>query len=54
MDLQLDGNAALATGSSGGIGAGFAAALVREGPAVLVHGRERAGAERVAADLRGR
>jgi NAD(P)-dependent dehydrogenase (short-subunit alcohol dehydrogenase family) len=53
MGLQPDGNAALVTGSSGGIGAGMAEALVEEGAAVLVHGRERDGAERVASDLCG-
>jgi NAD(P)-dependent dehydrogenase (short-subunit alcohol dehydrogenase family) len=49
MDLQLEGKIALVTGSSGGIGAGIAATLAREGATVVVHGREDA--ERVAAEI---
>jgi NAD(P)-dependent dehydrogenase (short-subunit alcohol dehydrogenase family) len=48
MDLQLDGKKALVTGSSKGIGEAIAHALAREKAIVVVHGRDRAQAERVA------
>jgi enoyl-[acyl-carrier-protein] reductase (NADH) len=52
MDLQLAGKRALVTGSSSGIGAGIAEVLGREGAVVVVHGRDRARAERVAGAIR--
>ncbi len=51
MDLQLKGRRALVTGSSSGIGEAIARMLVREGAAVVVHGRNRERAEKVAADI---
>ena len=39
MDLQLTGKVALVTGSTAGIGYGIAAALAREGAAVIINGR---------------
>src|SRR5215469_3267996 len=48
MDLQLQGKRALVTGSSSGIGAGIARVLAREGTMVVVHGRNRERADRVA------
>lgn len=51
MDLQLKGRRALVTGSSSGIGEGVARMLAQEGCAVVVHGRNRERAERVAADI---
>lgn len=48
MDLQLAGRRALVTGSSSGIGAGIAEVLAGEGAAVVVHGRNRERAEKVA------
>jgi 3-oxoacyl-[acyl-carrier protein] reductase len=39
MDLELNGNTALVTGSSGGIGMAIAAALAAEGARVIVNGR---------------
>jgi 3-oxoacyl-[acyl-carrier protein] reductase len=47
MDLQLSGKPALVTGSSKGIGEAIAMALAREGANVVVHGRDRAQAERI-------
>jgi len=51
MDLKLAGKRALVTGSSSGIGAGIARMLAAEGCAVVVHGRDRARAETVAAGI---
>ena len=51
MDLGLVGKRALVTGSSSGIGSGIARMLAAEGCAVVVHGRDRARAESVAAEL---
>ena len=51
MDLQLKGRRALITGSSSGIGEAIARMLAEEGAAVVVHGRNRERAEKVAADI---
>jgi NAD(P)-dependent dehydrogenase (short-subunit alcohol dehydrogenase family) len=51
MDLNLQGKRALVTGSSSGIGAGIARMLAVEGASVVVHGRNRARAEAVAAAI---
>jgi NAD(P)-dependent dehydrogenase (short-subunit alcohol dehydrogenase family) len=51
MDLHLKDRRALVTGSSSGIGEGIAHMLAREGAAVVVHGRNRERAEKVAADI---
>jgi Dehydrogenases with different specificities (related to short-chain alcohol dehydrogenases) len=40
MDLQIDGDAALVTASSGGLGKAAAAALVAEGVDVVINGRD--------------
>ncbi|GGC59616.1 SDR family NAD(P)-dependent oxidoreductase [Chelatococcus reniformis] len=48
MDLQLNDKTALVTGSSKGIGEAIARTLAREGASVVVHGRDRSQAERVA------
>jgi len=52
MDLKLKGRRALVTGSSSGIGEATARMLAQEGCAVVVHGRNRERAEKVAADIR--
>src|SRR4030088_446364 len=52
MDLKLDGRRALVTGSSSGIGEGIARMLAQEGCAVVVHGRNRERAGKVAADIK--
>ena len=51
MDLHLKDRRALVTGSSSGIGEGIARMLAREGAAVVVHGRNRERAEKVAAEI---
>jgi 3-oxoacyl-[acyl-carrier protein] reductase len=51
MDLQFKGRRALVTGSSSGIGEAIARMLAQEGAAVVVHGRDRARAEKVAAEI---
>lgn len=51
MDLQLDGKKALVTGSSKGIGAAIAKKLAQEGAIVIVHGRDKAQAQKVAEDI---
>jgi NAD(P)-dependent dehydrogenase (short-subunit alcohol dehydrogenase family) len=51
MDLRLKGKRTLVTGSSGGIGVGIARMLAEEGCAVVVHGRNRERAEKVAAEI---
>lgn len=52
MDLQLKDCRALVTGSSAGIGAGIAEILAGEGAVVVIHGRNAARAEAVAANIR--
>jgi NAD(P)-dependent dehydrogenase (short-subunit alcohol dehydrogenase family) len=52
MDLQLKGRRALVTGSNSGIGEAIARMLVQEGCVVVVHGRNRERAEKVAADIK--
>jgi NAD(P)-dependent dehydrogenase (short-subunit alcohol dehydrogenase family) len=51
MDLKLAGRRALVTGSNSGIGEGVARMLIAEGAAVVIHGRNRERAEKVAAEL---
>ena len=51
MDLQLKGRRALVTGSSSGIGEAVARMLAQEGAAVIVHGRNRERAEKVASEI---
>ncbi|HEX7858435.1 MAG TPA: SDR family NAD(P)-dependent oxidoreductase [Sphingobium sp.] len=51
MDLQLKGRRALVTGSSSGIGEAIARMLAEEGAAVVVHGRNRERAEKIAAEI---
>lgn len=51
MDLQLKGRRALVTGSSAGIGEGIARMLAEEGCRVVVHGRNRERAGKVAAEI---
>lgn len=52
MDLKLKGRRALVTGSSSGIGQATARMLAQEGCAVVVHGRNRERAEKVAAEIK--
>jgi 3-oxoacyl-[acyl-carrier protein] reductase len=49
---RLDGQVALVTGSSRGIGEAIVAELARRGAAVAVHGRDRAAASKVATAIR--
>lgn len=51
MDLQLEGRRVLVTGSSSGIGEAIARLLAQEGATVVVHGRNRERAEKVAAEI---
>jgi NAD(P)-dependent dehydrogenase (short-subunit alcohol dehydrogenase family) len=51
MDLQLTGRRALVTGSSSGIGEEIARMLAAEGAGVVIHGRNRERAEKVAAEI---
>lgn len=51
MDLNLKGRRALVTGSSSGIGEAIARMLAEEGALVVVHGRNRERAEKVASDI---
>lgn len=51
MDLQLRGRRALVTGSSSGIGESIARMFAEEGCAVIVHGRNRERAEKIAAGI---
>ncbi|GAA5030310.1 SDR family NAD(P)-dependent oxidoreductase [Actinopolymorpha pittospori] len=53
MDLQLAGKRALVTGSSSGLGKAIAERLAAEGVGVVVHGRDVARTEKVAAEIRG-
>jgi 3-oxoacyl-[acyl-carrier protein] reductase len=52
MDLKLKGRRALVTGSSSGIGEAVARMLAQEGSSVVVHGRNRERAEKVAANIK--
>ncbi|WP_331234330.1 SDR family oxidoreductase [Natronorarus salvus] len=52
MDLRIDGNVALVTASSGGLGFAAARALVREGATVVVNGRTEETLEAAAEELR--
>jgi 3-oxoacyl-[acyl-carrier protein] reductase len=51
LDLQLTGRRALITGSTSGIGEATARLLAAEGVMVVIHGRNRLRAERVAAEI---
>ncbi len=51
MDLQLKDRRVLVTGSSSGIGEAMVRMLVEEGAAVVVHGRNRDRAERIAEEI---
>lgn len=51
MDLKLAGRRALVTGSSSGIGEATARMLAEEGAQVIVHGRNRERAEKIAAEI---
>ncbi len=55
MGKKLEGNVAVVTGASKGIGAGIAKALAHEGAAVVVnYSSSKQGADRVVADISGR
>jgi len=51
VDLQLKGRRALVSGSSSGIGEAIARLFAQEGAKVIVHGRNRERAEKVAAAI---
>ncbi|BCR06236.1 short-chain dehydrogenase [Desulfuromonas versatilis] len=51
MNLKLEDKLAIVTGSTDGIGKAIAARLAAEGAQVVINGRNREKAERVAADL---
>jgi 3-oxoacyl-[acyl-carrier protein] reductase len=51
MDLHLNGKTALVTGSSKGIGEAVARKLAQEKAIVIVHGRDRALADKVAGEI---
>lgn len=52
MDLEIKGDVALTTGSSGGLGFASARALVREGTSVVINGRDERRLETAADQLR--
>ena len=52
MTTTLEGRVAVVTGASGGIGAGLAAMLAREGARVVLAARRRALLQRIANDIR--
>jgi NAD(P)-dependent dehydrogenase (short-subunit alcohol dehydrogenase family) len=52
MDLELDGDAALVTASTSGLGKASAAALAREGADVVVCSRSESNLDQAVADLR--
>ncbi|XVH33243.1 SDR family oxidoreductase (plasmid) [Haloferacaceae archaeon DSL9] len=52
MDLHIDGNAALVTASSSGLGKASARALAREGVNVVMNGRDEARLEEAVEDVR--
>jgi 3-oxoacyl-[acyl-carrier protein] reductase len=52
VDLKLSNRRALVTGSSSGIGEAIARMLAKEGAAVVVHGRNRERAEKVAGEIK--
>jgi 3-oxoacyl-[acyl-carrier protein] reductase len=54
MDLQLDGKKALVTGSSRGIGEAIVKAFARESAIVIVHGRDKQKAAKVAEEISDR
>jgi 3-oxoacyl-[acyl-carrier protein] reductase len=51
MDLQLSGRRALITGSSSGIGEAMARLFAEEGARVVIHGRNRERAEKIAGEI---
>ena len=52
MDLKLNGQVALVTASTGGIGKEIAISLAREGATVIINGRSAANVESAQADIR--
>jgi len=53
MDLQLQDKRALVTGSTAGIGFAIAAALAREGAAVIINGRTQQAVDEAISQLKG-